>query len=384
MNSHTKICFVQPVQAPYWSERLKILAQEKDFELSFLLERATFDHRPGWKPQDINGIRIEVLNSMVVSSTSKGDDLGYRIQGIRSIAWRLVPALFRIKPHVVVVCNATQLLLSLPSKLLNGVRIALIVEDTPHATRNLSWISNLIKSWAYKRADMRFAFSEDAIQFLFSIGIKNRVKRSSWSVEMGSLKMLPLDSKQFNKTEGRPVKTLLFVGQLVPRKGIIQLIEAWRFLPYEYRKKAQLFVAGDGPLHDQLSDFVEENNLEEVKMLGQVPYERVLEFMGNSDLFILPTLEDLFSLTVLEAMGCSCAVVTTPFNGARELIQDGENGWIVDPTQRGALTTVLERALSDETDLNHMGQLARKRVENMDNRIVMSKFAQNLRELAES
>jgi len=104
--------------------------------------------------------------------------------------------------------------------------------------------------------------------------------------------------------------------------------------------------------------------------------------LKEADLFVLPTLEDLYSLSVLEAMASGCPVIITPFAGSRELVDHGCNGWIVDPTVPHALKSIMEEALSGQVDLYKMGMAARKRVENMDNKIVMDKFAESLRQLA--
>jgi len=377
----TKICFVQPVQSPYWTERLKVLAQQTDLELTLLLEQGTFAHRPGWQPESINDVKIKVLHSVVLPSTSIGDDLGYRIQGNRSIPWRLTIALWRLRPDIIVLCNATQILLSLPLKILMGYRIALIVEDTPHASRNLSQLTRQIKSWAYRRADRWFAFSEDAKTFLAQIGINNDVERSSWSLDMTSFKPSMVAELDHVKPDIKKHTTVIFVGALIERKGIRLLLSAWSCLPYKIRQKSKLHIVGSGPLKDELLTFARKNELTEVDFVGQVNYEEVKNRFRNSDLFVLPTLEDLCSLTVLEAMASACPVITTPYNGARELV-DKNNGWIVDPTEPDIFRAVLEEALSGQVDLHKMGMAARKRVENMDNEIVMNKFAESLRHLA--
>ena len=50
---HIKICIVQPILAPYWIDRVRAIATEQDFELSLLLERKEFSHRPGWQLEEI-------------------------------------------------------------------------------------------------------------------------------------------------------------------------------------------------------------------------------------------------------------------------------------------------------------------------------------------
>lgn len=373
-----KVCFVQPVQSPYWTERFSVLAKRPDFDVNLFIEKSSLSHRPGWEPQTIPGVNIQVLGSQVIGVTNVGADLGYVVKGIRSIPWRLTYRLHLLRPDIVIVCNAVQLLFSLPIKWLFGMRISLIVEDTPHSTRNLKGLRRTLKRKIYQLADAYFPFSNDAQRFLADFGIsKQQVHQSSWSLDMTVFR--PSDTAVM--VRGVPSehkkKTVLFVGQLVPGKGILNLLEGWKQLDKGVRDSSRLLVVGDGPQRDSVVKYIEDNNLEGVYVLGQRPYSEVRQLYQNSDLFVLPTLQDLFSLTVLEAMACGCAVITTVFNGARELINDG-CGWIIDPTRSGALSSVLKTALSQDTNLRAMGEIARQRVVAMDNAMVMEQFAKSL------
>jgi len=376
---------VQPVQAPYWTVRLRELAAHH-LRITLLLEREGFAHRPGWHPEPIERVDTVFLGSSVVATARSGKDLGYEIKGIRSIPWRLLPALWRLHPDVSVVCNATQLLLALPYKWLRKGRLVIIVEDTPHSTRNLGKLDAWIKAWIYRRADAWFAFSEDAQRYLKGIGLESGVRRSYWSLDM-------LAFQRDEALEDKSVRclqtydhscTVIFVGALVVNKGVALLLESWRHLPVSVRGRSRLVLVGSGPMSGEVEAYIQENDLAEVETVGQVPYETVRDLLARSDLLVLPTLQDLYSLTVLEAMACGCAVITTPFNGARELVVEGETGWIVDPTVPWALTRILEHALSAEVDLSRMGEAARKNVARLDNREVMRLFAKSLYEIAES
>jgi len=374
------ITFLLPIQSPYYSRRLERLALYEDLEIILLVERSTFNHRPGWKQEPINGVTVEVLGSQVITSVNKGDDLGYRIQGIRPIPWKLSFVLWRFRPDIIVLCNATQLLLALPFKWLVGGCFVLVVEDTPHSTRNLSSLRLWVKKWIYRRADRFIAFSEDARSFLNKIGIQQDVHRSSWSLDMMEF--------QPNKEENNYIKyqnlnkidrIVIFVGAFIINKGVLLLLEAWNKLPLIVKEHSKLLMVGSGPVRTEMENYIQKNKLTNVEIVGQLTYMQVRDLLCSSDLLVLPTLQDLFSLTVLEAMACGCPVITTPYNGARELVDEGQNGWLVDPTKPGTLTSVLENALSDQTDLREMGRKARKRVEQMDNSIVMNEFAQMLR-----
>jgi len=376
------ITFLLPIQSPYYTRRLECLSLHDDLKLTLLLERSTFSHRPGWKHEPINGVSVEVLGSQVLATASNGGDLGYQIHGIRSIPWKLSIALWRLRPDIVVLCNATQLLLALPFKWLVGGCFVLVVEDTPHATRNLSGFRSLVKKWIYQRADNFLAFSEDAKCFLNKMGIRRGIQRSSWSLDMAEFRPdktdFIVDKCQYPNRRDRVV---IFVGAFIINKGVLLLLEAWNKLPLLVRENSKLLMVGSGSMRADMEIYIRENELAEVEILGQLPYTQVRDLLRSSDFLVLPTLQDLFSLTVLEAMACGCPVITTPYNGARELVNEGENGWLVDPTKPGALTSVLESALSDQTDLREMGRKARERVEQMDNTIVMNEFAQVLRNL---
>jgi glycosyltransferase involved in cell wall biosynthesis len=292
-------------------------------------------------------------------------------------------ALWRIRPDVTVMCNATQTLLALPIKWLSVGRLALIVEDTSHAMRNLGFLKRWTKGWLYRRVDCCFAFSEDAINYLAQVGIVHGVKRSSWSLDMNSFRPRSFEGlSQAGARETKSEKTIIFIGQLIQRKGVMLLLQAWLELSHETRQRCKLLLVGDGYMRTEMQEFINNHDLNNVNILGHIPYNKVKYLLSSADLLVLPTLEDLFSLTVVEAMASGCAVITTPFAGARELINIEETGWIVDPTVPEALTKTLQHALSEQTDLRRMGLAARARVEEMDNIKVMAEFAQALRQLA--
>lgn len=373
-----RVCLVLPVQSPYWSQRLKVLAASADLAVTVLLERATVSHRPGWEPTPIRNVTLEVLGSALMNFQRDHSDLGFRIHGTRGIPWRLPRSLWRHRPDVVVVCNASQLLMALSVHRFLGFKLALIVEDTPHATRGLPWWLHRVRACVYQQADHYFAFSHDAVDYLRSIKIVDRLSRSSWSLDMESFGAL---NKFVNARQARMIE-ISFVGQFIPMKGVEELLRAWEQLPQETVERARLSMVGTGPLREEMMAYSLARGLKNVTFPGHLSAQGIINQLSKTDLFVLPTLQDLFSLAVLEAMASNCAVITTPFNGARELIDEGRNGWIVDPTEPQALRLVLAKALSPETDLCVMGKAARDRVVGMDNRRVMKEFEQAMLDVA--
>ena len=382
--SKCKVVFVQPVQSPYWTERLKVLSQSSELDLVLLLEHGGFSHRPGWAPIPIEGVIIDVMGSALLGVQQNNADLGYSIKGVRSIAWRLPVKLLNYRPQIVVVCNATQLLLSILLRPFLGYRIILNVEDTLHATRRHGARTRGLRSWVYRQADRFLAFSDEAEIYLRSIGVSSPVDRTSWSLDMAKFHAMA-DVSQENATlvsnEAKKMN-VLFVGQLVPGKGPIQLLRSWARLPRSIRSTASLKIVGIGPLADEAKALAESLELHEVEFAGSRPYSDMPAIYASADLFILPTLQDLYSLTVLEAMACSCPVITTPYNGAKELVIENETGWIVDPTDIDALEKVLEQALANPQHLANMRSMARQRVAQMDNLVVMSRLKETFFDVA--
>ena len=68
-----------------------------------------------------------------------------------------------------------------------------------------------------------------------------------------------------------------------------------------------------------------------MEFVGQIPNERVPQYMAASDVFVLPSLSEGFPNVILEAMASELPIVTTNVRGLPEIIKDGENGFLVEP-----------------------------------------------------
>ena len=146
--------------------------------------------------------------------------------------------------------------------------------------------------------------------------------------------------------------TFIFVGQLVERKGIKELLEGWRHHIQQYNDDT-LIVAGEGVLGEELKRRF--GDMASVKFVGPIPYDRIHEYMAISDVSVMPTLEDNWSLVVPEAMACGKPVATTPYNGCHEeLIEDGVNGHLFDSRNLDSTVAMLKAFHYD--DLNEMGR----------------------------
>ena len=142
--------------------------------------------------------------------------------------------------------------------------------------------------------------------------------------------------------------TYLFVGQLVIRKGIKELLFAWEDHIKKYPND-NILVIGDGVLRQELETGFSE--VKSIHIIGNVDYRYIYKYYATTDVFIMPTLEDNWSLVVPEAMACGLPVATSIYNGCYvELIKDGENGYVFDSLQRDSIVDTLSKFHSDDLD----------------------------------
>lgn len=150
--------------------------------------------------------------------------------------------------------------------------------------------------------------------------------------------------------------TFLFVGQMVERKGISQLLSAWEKHITKHTND-NLIVIGKGILLDSLKE--KYNKYESVKILGGINYDGIHRYYAICDVFVMPTLEDNWCLVIPEAMACGKPVACSIYNGGHyELVQDNVNGYKFDPLKEESILETLDRF--HKADLVSMGKKSKE------------------------
>lgn len=148
-------------------------------------------------------------------------------------------------------------------------------------------------------------------------------------------------------------------GRLVAVKDQRSLLEAVARLRARGRR-ATLLIAGDGPLRSELEAAAAALGIAaEVRLLGHCPQiETVLAAM---DVFVLPSVSEGLSNTILEAMAAGRPVVATEVGGADELVVHRDTGLLVPPGSIDQLADAIGRLLEDDAARRRMGEAARHR-----------------------
>ena len=166
----------------------------------------------------------------------------------------------------------------------------------------------------------------------------------------------------------------LFVGSIGVRKGIPELLDAWR----DADVAGELVLVGrvDADIADVVDAQVKTGR---VRLTGYV--KDVGAMYLSADLFVFPTVEEGGPQVTYEAAGCGLPVITTSMGAAR-LVEDGRSGIVVTPGSRAQLTDAL-RALGNDPELrSRYGAIAKEAASAFDYRNVGRARGRHLAEIA--
>lgn len=176
--------------------------------------------------------------------------------------------------------------------------------------------------------------------------------------------------ENFRQSEKKPDKkfTVLFLGQVILRKGIQYLIQAAELLE---REPVQFIVAGPLGINLKAIPRIPGN----VSFRGPVPRSQIQQHYRNADVFLLPTLSDGFAITQLEAMAHSIPVIATPCCG--DVVSHDQDGWIVPARNPQAIAETVRRAMEDPGKVALMGGAASRKARAFD----IHNLTNNLKEI---
>jgi glycosyltransferase involved in cell wall biosynthesis len=154
--------------------------------------------------------------------------------------------------------------------------------------------------------------------------------------------------------------TVLFLGRLVPEKGVRTLLAAWERLD----GRVPLRIAGDGPLRGEMEREVERRHIAGVKVLGRVPGTELVAEMKRARFLVFPSewYEGL-PLTIAEAFACGVPVVASRIGSMVELVEDGRTGLHFTPGDPADLAAKVEWAWAHPQEMAGMGRAARREYE---------------------
>lgn len=145
---------------------------------------------------------------------------------------------------------------------------------------------------------------------------------------------------------GEGVVKFVYVGWLVEKKGVLELLEA--ALLFSGSKRFSLAIIGGGDLDDYCRDFVERNYLAaSVKLLGWCDAQVVTKNLDEADVFVLPSKAEGFPNAMLEAMGRGLPVIASDVGGVSDSLKDGLNGFLLEQADAESIFNAMNKYIAD-------------------------------------
>jgi len=172
-------------------------------------------------------------------------------------------------------------------------------------------------------------------------------------------------ASEFREKLGLPSRFILFVGRLVPEKGVFDLLEAYAKLESGLRSEVGLVFAGDGVGREQLARRAKRISPGTVCFPGFAQREDLAGLYAVAETLVLPTHSDPWGLVVNEAMACGLPIIVSSVAGCTaDLVEDGWNGYVVPPRDSEKLSVAINSVVRQPELQQRMSARSLERIRN--------------------
>ncbi|MBI5951118.1 MAG: glycosyltransferase family 4 protein [Chloroflexi bacterium] len=155
---------------------------------------------------------------------------------------------------------------------------------------------------------------------------------------------------------------ILFLGNIIERKGLHTLLDAIRLLTFDLRLEIIGSLTADPAYAKQMQDFVTANGLSSIVTFhGALNNEQLLEKLRQAHLLVVPSSYEGFGIVYLEGMCFGLPAIGTTAGAAGEIIEHGKTGYLIQPNNSAALATHISELASNRDLLTQLSLNARRR-----------------------
>ncbi|MER3434314.1 MAG: glycosyl transferase [Leptolyngbya sp. ERB_1_1] len=317
---------------------------------------------PDFDPEDpgVSAFRV-VGNTQYV--LTKGDSKGYD-RGFIYASPKIIFPLLKFRPHVIFASAfSIWTVLVLLFKFITRWQVIIIYDgSSPNTEFRDSFIRSRSRKIMARFTDAFVANSQAAESYLIeSLGVeRDRVFTTTYLVpDTNALINEEVINQPLDFATGHP--TFLFVGQVIPRKGIQVLLKACVLLRERGYENFSLVIVGDGEERQNLEDLVQKHDLSrQVFWAGWIHYNQLGSYFQNSDVFVFPSLEDVWGMAVLEAMAFGKPILCSRSANACEMVMQDKNGYVFDPQDPVELADMMAEFIKEPSRIATMGAASRQ------------------------
>jgi len=357
-----RLLVITEIIAPYRIPVFNSLAQQPAIDLHVLFLAENDPTRRQW-PVYKNEIRFpyEVLPSW-----------RRRIGGHNLLLnWKIARTLRRMSPDVII-CGGYNYFASWKSlgwARRHRIPFLLWAESTVRNFRGGSALVESLKAKFLQHCDGFVVPGKSSLEYLSSYGTPEEIiftapnaVDTEFFAERAT--MVRAQSDAYRKAMQLPPRFFLFVGRLVPAKGIFDLLGAYASLPAELRREVGVIFVGDGQARSQLEKRAAHIAPGMIQIVGFAPREDLAIYYALAEAMVFPTHTDAWGLVVNEAMACGLPVICSNAAGcAADLIEDSGNGRVVATADVNQLASAMEQLASDRELRPRMGRRSREKIQ---------------------
>jgi glycosyltransferase involved in cell wall biosynthesis len=316
------------------ARKLALMAMETDLDVTLIRPRFPRSSQPrrfGPAPE-LGDLKYRIVP--MLGATSDPHRVLYQTMDF---------ALGRLKPDIIHVEEEPDSLVSLQVALVRRMLAPdakLILHTWQNINRPKAWHVRWVIERSLSAADAILCANRESGEVLRQMGYRDRTEViAPQGVDITHFR--PAETNG-DRTNGKALN-LLFVGRLVPEKGLDILIAAVRKLSHPFK----LRIVGDGPLRDEIERMLREGGLGDcIEMISWVPQEQLPAFYQAADVLILPSRttpiwKEQFGRVLIEAMACKVAVVGSNSGAIPEVL--GESNIIFPEGDANALAECLSK-----------------------------------------
>ena len=218
---------------------------------------------------------------------------------------------------------------------ITGVKVVLSSESSGN-DKLRSAFKEKLKALLVNRANAFFCFGKTSVDYLLSLGVPEEkiAVRHGAVIDETVIFNAYSKAREMRKIDTLPGKSFIYVGRLAPEKNLLTLLKAFQESCSYATSDWRLTLVGDGPSRSELEEYVQSAGCSDrIHFTGGLPWYKVPEWLAKSDVLVLPSLSEPWGLVVNEAMVCGMPVIVSDRCGcAEDLVKNGKNGFIFDPT----------------------------------------------------
>lgn len=174
-----------------------------------------------------------------------------------------------------------------------------------------------------------------------------------------------MDGAGKTKSGAGEIVRLISIGFLEDRKGYPTTFRVVKKL-WENGCQGELTILGDGYERERYQALVQKMGIEKVcHFKGLVSHQEVYKYLSESDIYVLPSYDEAFGISYLEAMSCGIPVIGTENEGISDIVDDGVNGFLVKRNDADRIAELVIRLMSDRNLYERISAEGRNTVENL-------------------